>query len=72
VADPRDVGGAPGQFRTCQRKSPVQKLVTAISYGVGVHEQPFAPAIDSEQVFVFKWQNSEQVFGLGGRHVGRI
>jgi hypothetical protein len=53
-------------------KSPVQALVTPDSYGADVHEQEFAPAIDSEQVFVFQWDLSEQVFGSGGRHVGRI
>jgi hypothetical protein len=52
--------------------SAVQRAVTSVFYGVDVHEQPFAPGVDSEQVFVFQWQNSEQVFGLGGRHVGRI
>jgi hypothetical protein len=35
-------------------------------------EQQFASAVDSEQVFVLQWQRSEQVFGPGGRHVGRI
>jgi hypothetical protein len=37
-----------------------------------VHERLFALPVDSEQVFVIQCVASEQVFGTGGRHVGRI
>ena len=42
---------------------PGQRGVTPCRYVPGVHEQPFAPVVDSEQVFVVQWTKSEQVFG---------
>jgi hypothetical protein len=62
----------PPAGRTGGPESPGHSRVTAAPYGAGMHEQPFASAVDNEQVFVLQWQHSEQVFGLGGRHVGRI
>jgi hypothetical protein len=51
--------GAPGR----SNEVPVQEPVTADRYVVGVHEQSFAARVDSEQVFVVQWAESEQVFG---------
>jgi hypothetical protein len=44
-------------------EGPVQAPVTADRYVAEVHEQSFAVRLDSEQVFVVQWAQSEQVFG---------
>jgi hypothetical protein len=44
---------------------PDRLRVTPCRYIPGVHEQSFASLVDSEQVFVIKWKESEQVFGQG-------